>query len=164
MWPNEGVEKPNSELHVQDLESYFCRRRLSCHGTVSFFDRCRLFNSPHSKVLCNVVRVVSTCSTQRPLRLLHCIPMMRQLFDVVHQAIQFPLPVHFASSAQRKSVQLFVAPQVSEHRLHSGEAPRDRVSTHVRIDLRLHPLDVQVRNPPTFEKRHLADFGFMRCT
>ena len=36
--PNEGLEKPNSELPVQDLESYFCRRRLSYRGTISFFD------------------------------------------------------------------------------------------------------------------------------
>ena len=35
---NDGVEKPNSEPRVQDLESYFCRRRLSCRGAISFFD------------------------------------------------------------------------------------------------------------------------------
>ena len=33
---NEGVEKPNSEPGGRDLESYFCRCCLSCHGTVSF--------------------------------------------------------------------------------------------------------------------------------
>ena len=36
---NDGVEKPNSEPGVQDLESNFCRHRLSCRGTVSFLIR-----------------------------------------------------------------------------------------------------------------------------
>ena len=65
---------------------------------------------------------------RRPLVLVSRIPMMRQLFNIVHQAIQLPLPVHFASSTQRKPVQLFVAPQVTEHRLHGGETARDHMS------------------------------------
>ena len=63
--------------------------------------------------------------------------MMRELFDVVHQAVQLPLPVHFASSTQRKPVQPFVAPQVSEHGLHGGEAAGDHVTAHVGVDLGL---------------------------
>lgn len=41
---------------------------------------------------------------------------MCQLFEVVHQAKQFPLPVHFGFAAQGEAVQAFVAPQV----LHEG--------------------------------------------
>ena len=88
--------------------------------------------------------------------------MMRELFNVVHQAIQLPLPVHFGFSAQREPVQLFIPSQVTEHRLHGGEAPRDPVPAQVRVDLGLHLFDVNVWNPPALEERHLAGFGFMR--
>ena len=88
--------------------------------------------------------------------------MMRQLFYVVHQAIQLPLPVHFGFSTQCKSVQSFIAAQVSEHRLHRSEAPGDPLSAHVRVDLGLHPFDVRVGNPSALEEGHLAGFGFMR--
>ena len=87
--------------------------------------------------------------------------MMRQLFNVVHQAVQLPLSVHFGFSAQCKSVQPFVAPQVSEHRLHGGEAPRDHVTAHVGVDLGLHLFDVNILNPLALEEGHLARFGFV---
>ena len=35
--------------------------------------------------------------------------MMRELFEVVHQAKQFPLPIHFGFAAQGEAVQAFVA-------------------------------------------------------
>ena len=50
---------------------------------------------------------------------------MRQLFEVVHQAKQFPLPVHFGFAAQGEAVQAFVAAQVPKHGFDGGEALGD---------------------------------------
>lgn len=36
--PNEAVEKANFEPGGQDLESYFCRCRLSCRGAYFYFN------------------------------------------------------------------------------------------------------------------------------
>lgn len=47
--------------------------------------------------------------TLRSLLLLNCIAVVRQLFDVVHQAVQLPLPIDFGFAAQRKTVQALVA-------------------------------------------------------
>ena len=50
---------------------------------------------------------------------------MCQLFEVVHQAKQFPLPVHFGFAAQGEAVQAFVAAQVPKHGFDGGEALGD---------------------------------------
>jgi hypothetical protein len=41
--------------------------------------------------------------------LLRRITMIREFFDVVHHAIQLPLPIDLGFSAQRKTTQSFVA-------------------------------------------------------
>ena len=50
---------------------------------------------------------------------------MRQLFEVVHQAKQFPLPVYFGFAAQGEAVQAFVATQVPKHGFDGDEALGD---------------------------------------
>ena len=61
---------------------------------------------------------------------------MCQLFEVVHQAKQLPLPVHFGFTAQGEAVQAFVAAQgeavqafvaaqVPKHGFDGGEALGD---------------------------------------
>ena len=77
-------------------------------------------------------------------------------------AVQLPLPVHFGFATQRKAVQLCIAAQVTEHRLHRSEAARDHLPAHVGVDLGLHLFNVQVGNTSALEERHLASFGFMR--
>ena len=67
---------------------------------------------------------------------------MRQLLDVVHQAIQLPLRIDFDSSSQRESVELFVVPQIAEYRLHRGKA-----SAIVRIPMK--PTSDSNRKPAT---------------
>ena len=52
--------------------------------------------------------------------------MMRQLLDVVNQAVQIPLRVHLWLGSQREAVEPLVVPQVGEHRLDDGDAPRRR--------------------------------------
>ena len=49
--------------------------------------------------------------------------MMRQLLDIVNQAVQVPLHVSFGLRAQREAVKALVVPQVGEHGLHDCDAP-----------------------------------------
>ena len=49
--------------------------------------------------------------------------MMRQLFDVVNQAIEIPLRVHLGLRSEREAIEVFVMPQVGEHGLDNGDAP-----------------------------------------
>lgn len=53
--------------------------------------------------------------------------MFRQLLDIVHHAIQLPLPIHLGFAALRKAMQSFIAAQVAEYRLHRCKAARDLV-------------------------------------
>ena len=39
--------------------------------------------------------------------------MIRQLLNIVHHAIQLPLPIYLGLSAQRKAVQALIAAQVA---------------------------------------------------
>ncbi len=43
--------------------------------------------------------------------------MIRQLLDVVHQAVKAPLRVDFRLATQREAVQALVVPDVAKHRL-----------------------------------------------
>ena len=45
-----------------------------------------------------------------------------ELLDVLHHAVELPLPIDFLLPAQREPVKPFVVSQVAEHRLHGGEA------------------------------------------
>ena len=47
---------------------------------------------------------------------------MREFFDVVHEAVEFPLRVDFLLPAQGESVELFVVPEVAENRFDGGKA------------------------------------------
>ena len=70
--------------------------------------------------------------------------MIRQLLDIMHHAIQFPLSIHLGFSAQRKAVQTLVPAQVAEHRLHCRKAACDHLAAGVRIDFLLHHLDMVI--------------------
>lgn len=48
--------------------------------------------------------------------------MMRQLFNVVHHAVQLPLRVDFALASERKAIKVLVVAQVAKHRFHGGNA------------------------------------------
>jgi hypothetical protein len=68
--------------------------------------------------------------------------MVRQLFNIMHQTIQLPLPVHLRLSAQRKAVQSLVAAQIAKHWFHRRKATRDYSPPHVGIDFHLHSVDM----------------------
>lgn len=57
-----------------------------------------------------------------PLQLLR-MAVTRQLLDVVHQAAELPLRIDFSLPSRRKAVELFVVPDVAEHRCPGGKAP-----------------------------------------
>ncbi len=66
--------------------------------------------------------------------------MVRQLLDVVHHAIELPLPIHLRPAPQGEAGEPFVVAQVAEHRLHRRKAGRDHVLAGGRFDLRFHPV------------------------
>ena len=63
---------------------------------------------------------------------------MRQLFNVVHHAVELPLPVDLAPTAQRKAGQPFVVSQVAEHRFDRGKARRDHAFAFPGVDPAFH--------------------------
>lgn len=64
------------------------------------------------------------------------------LLHIVHQAVQLPLRIHFASAAKRKSIQSLGAADVAEHRLDEAQAPTVLVSTDLAVDLALHLVEI----------------------
>ena len=60
--------------------------------------------------------------------------VMRQFFDVVHQAIQLPLRIGLGLSPEREAVELFVVPQVAEYRPRRGEAPAMACPAFLTVD------------------------------
>ena len=50
------------------------------------------------------------------------IPVMRQLLDVMNQAVKLPLRIDFLLPSECEAVELFVVPDVAEHRFHRGKA------------------------------------------
>ena len=86
--------------------------------------------------------------------------MMRQLLDIVYQAVQVPLRVHLALGAQRKPIQPFVVTQVGEHRLDDGDAPPIEPAAPVTVDRPLHALGVgQWRGLVLRKESHLPRRG-----
>ena len=92
------------------------------------------------------------------------IPVVRQLLDVVHQAVELPLRIDLGSSSQGEAVELLVRPQVAEHRLHGGEAPGDHLAPFIRVDLAFHALGrfLWCFGVLAHEDRHLSDLGPLR--
>ena len=51
------------------------------------------------------------------------VSMMRQLLDIVNQAVQVPLRIHLRLRSQREAIQAFVVPKVGEHWFDDRDAP-----------------------------------------
>jgi len=62
------------------------------------------------------------------------VTVVRQLLDVVHQAVELPLRIDFLAAAQGEAVQPLVCPKVAEHRFDGGEAPAVEFPPAFRID------------------------------
>ena len=64
---------------------------------------------------------------------------MCDLFDVVHQAIQEPLDIHFHLSSEGKAIQALVGPDIGKNWLSHREALWVDLSPQVAINLAGHP-------------------------
>jgi hypothetical protein len=88
---------------------------------------------------------------------------MRQLLDVVYQAVELPLRIHLLLPSEGEAVQLFVVAQVAEHRFHRGKASAIANAAFRTVDEGFHfvgegrcPIDLAL------EERHLPGLGFFR--
>lgn len=96
---------------------------------------------------------------------LRSVTMMRQFFNIVHQANQLPLPIHLGSAAQCKTVQLLVAAYVAEYRLYRRKAARHHRTPHVGVDFDVHAVGVAFRSRPcALKEGDLARFRFVRLS
>lgn len=66
--------------------------------------------------------------------------MARQFLDIVDQAEQLPLPIHFFLAAQGEAVQTLVCPDVAEHRLDGGKPSPVQSPAFRAINGLLHPV------------------------
>ena len=88
---------------------------------------------------------------------------MGQFFNIMHQAVQLPLPIHLRFPTQRKAVQSLVAAQVAEHWLDRRKAARDHLPSGIGINLCFHPVDVVFLVIAfALEERHLPCRGDLR--
>lgn len=82
----------------------------------------------------------------------------------MYQTVKFPLCVHFVSPSQRKAVELFVVPQIPEHRLHRGEALAILDTPFRAVDAGFHLVGVTFLSIGfAREERYLPGLGFLRC-
>ena len=125
---NEGVEKPESDHSILIRQSFFWTARTDGRR----FPRRYSQKPQHRPARHPMARM---CLVQRPkssrLPPSCGIPMMRELFEVVHQAKQLPLPIHFGFASQGEAVQVFVATQVAKHRFDGGETLGDHAFAEV---------------------------------
>ena len=87
--------------------------------------------------------------------------MMRQLLDIVNQAVEVPLRVHLALSSQGEAVQSFIVPQVAEHRFDDRDAPRIELASARTVDRSSHTLGVGQHRLILLEERYLANRGLL---
>ena len=96
----------------------------------------------------------------RQLNQLRRVPQSRQLFDVVHQAEERPLPLDLRAAAEREAPEPLVVAEIPEHRLHDAEALRVALPMQRLVTSRLHPLAGGRRArgrwliTPAMEERH----------
>ena len=89
---------------------------------------------------------------------------MCQFLDVVHQAIELPLRIDLSPSAQRKSIQPLVVPQVAEDRFNGGKPSSVTGFAFFAVDGTLHPVAMAFFSLPGFasEEADLPDFRLLR--
>lgn len=98
-----------------------------------------------------------------PLPLLR-ITVMCQLLDVVHQAVELPLRIHLLLPSQGEAVELFVMPQIAEHRFHRGEASSVLCASCRAVDAGFHFVGEACLLPRRLapEERDLPGLGLAR--
>ena len=85
---------------------------------------------------------------------------MRQLLDVVNQAMEVPLCIHLGLRSQREPIEVLVMPQVGENGFDDSDRAAVASSPAVAVDGALHDLCVaQRRNLVLIEDGHLPGLG-----
>ena len=90
---------------------------------------------------------------------------MRQLLDVVHQAVELPLRIDFLLSAQGEAIEPLVVPKVAEHGLHRGEPAAIQRPPALRINRPPHPVRVALCRSGGLaaKETYLPGLGLLRC-
>ena len=70
------------------------------------------------------------------------VPVMGQFLDVVHEAVEQPLPVHLRAAAEREAIEALVVAHVPEHWLDGRKALAVARAALGRIDARFRFADV----------------------
>ena len=84
--------------------------------------------------------------------------MMRQLLDIVNQAVEIPLRVHLRLRSQREAIQALVVPKVGEYGFDDRNAPAVEPSSAQAVDSALHAFGVATRRALILvEEGDLAD-------
>jgi hypothetical protein len=86
--------------------------------------------------------------------------VIRQLLNVVHQAIQLPLTLHLLFAPQTEAIQTLVATDVAEHRLNHGYAMTVNRFALLTIDSVFHPVGIRRAAPEFQSVRDLSSFAF----
>ena len=63
---------------------------------------------------------------------------VRELFNVVYETIQFPLPIDLRATAQREAIEPLVVAQIRKHRLYCRESTSILFASTRGIDTSLH--------------------------
>ena len=86
--------------------------------------------------------------------------MMRQLLDVMHQAVELPLRIDLALSSEREPVELLIVPDITEHQFHRGKAsPVSRPSFRA-VDASFHLVGERLRPISlALKETHLPGLG-----
>jgi len=87
-------------------------------------------------------------------------PIVRQLLNVVHQAIQLPLALYLLFAPQAETIQTFVAAYVAEHRLNHRHAMTVNRFALLAIDAVLHPVGIGRAAPELQGVGDLSSFAF----
>ena len=88
------------------------------------------------------------------------IAVMRQLLDVVYQAVKFPLRIDLLLSSEREAVELLVVPDVAEHRFHRSKAPSVFCLPFRAVDTSLHLVgETGLSVDLALEESHLPGLG-----
>ena len=88
--------------------------------------------------------------------------MMGQFLNVVYQAEQLPLYIHFHPAAQGEAVQFLVVANIAKHRLYGGKASAVLGTSFRTVDTLFHFVGVTFSVKLTLEESNLPCFALLR--
>ena len=156
---NDAVEKPHSEHLFQLWVDFFQTKPWFSFWVLVFLTFLHCKPAWPGKPVRAIQRQVFLFSAS-----LSRITMVRQLFNIMHHAVQLPLPIDLGFSAQRKAVQTLVAAQIAKHRFHRRKASRDHLPARIRIDFLFHQIDMIFTGIAfALQERNLPGLDLLGC-